>query len=75
MAATSWKRAGNSTAARARVTRMTPSSRGWRRPSSTAGWNSPSSSRNRIPPLLSETSPGRMLAVPPPTIATRDAVW
>ena len=75
MAATSWKRAGNCTDARARVTRTTPSSNGWRSPSSTAGWNSPSSSKNRTPPLASETSPGRMLAVPPPTMATSDAVW
>ena len=27
------------------------------------------------PPLAKETLPGRMLAVPPPTIATNDAVW
>ena len=75
MAATSWKRAGNCTDARARVTRTTPSSSGWRSPSSTAGWNSPSSSRKSTPPLASDTSPGRMLAVPPPTMATSDAVW
>ena len=75
MAATSWKRAANCTEARARVTRTTPSSSGWRSPSRTAGWNSPTSSKNSTPPLASETSPGRMLAVPPPTMATSDAVW
>ena len=76
----SWRRRagsepGTAPSARARVTRTTPSSSGWRSPSSTAGWNSPSSSRNSTPPLASETSPGRMLAVPPPTMATSDAVW
>ncbi len=75
MAATSWKRDANCTEARARVTRTTPSSSGWRSPSRTAGWNSPSSSKKSTPPFAKDTSPGRMLAVPPPTIATSDAVW
>ena len=43
MAATSRKRAGNSTLARARLTRTTPSSSGWRSPSSTVAGNSASS--------------------------------
>ena len=37
--------------------------------------NSPSSSRNRTPRCARLSSPGRMAAVPPPTIATSGGVW
>ena len=73
IAATSRNRAGYSTAERARLTRTTPSSSGWRSASSATGRNSPSSSRNRTPPFARLISPGRIVWVPPPTIATGEA--
>ena len=49
IAATSWKRAGNTARPATRTTETTPSSSGWRRASSTGRWNSGSSSRKRTP--------------------------
>ena len=66
---------GNVTVARARQTRTTPSSSGWRSASSTVGGNSPSSSRNSTPPWAQRDLPGRMAPVPPPMSATAEAVW
>jgi hypothetical protein len=75
MAATRRNRAGSVALAAARAMRMTPSSSGWRRLSSTEVGNSPSSSRNSTPPLASETSPGWIMWLPPPTSDTADALW
>jgi hypothetical protein len=75
MAATSSTRAGRWAVNLARLTRMIPSSSGWRSASSTVGENSASSSRKRTPPWARLTSPGRIASVPPPTRATMVAVW
>ena len=64
MAATSRKAAGKVTVPPARLTRMTPSSSGWRNASSAATGNSPSSSRNRMPWVARLTSPGRSDQLP-----------
>lgn len=74
IAATSWKRAGNSACRAARETLTRPDSRGWRRTSSTRRSNSGSSSRKRTPCIAIEISPGRG-SLPPPTSATPEAVW
>ena len=70
VAPTSVKRAGRVRRVCARETRMTPSSRGWRRASRTEGANSPSSSKNNTPPWAMLTSPGRNEDDPPPTMET-----
>ena len=75
MAPTSTKRAGKVVVPRARLTTTRPSSRGWRRASSTAVGNSPISSRKRTPPWARLISPGRIHVVPPPIIATAEALW
>ena len=75
MAATSRKRAGKVTVPTARATRTTPSSSGWRSASRTCWANSASSSRNSTPLHAAEISPGRIVALPPPTSATDDAPW
>ncbi len=75
IAATSRKAAGKVTVPPARLTRITPSSSGWRNASSAATGNSPSSSRNRMPWVASETSPGRSDQLPPPTSETTEAWW
>src|SRR3546814_18594845 len=75
MAATSRNRAGKVTVAAARATLTTPSSRGWRSASMTWGANSASSSRKRTPLVAALISPGRIVAVPPPTRATEEAPW
>ena len=59
MAATRRKAAGKVTVPPARLTRITPSSSGWRSASRAATGNSPSSSRNRMPCVARLTSPGR----------------
>ncbi len=74
MAATSWKRAGNSLCMAAREMRMWPLSSGSRRASSAARGNSGNSSRNSTPLCASEISPG-LGGEPPPTSATALAVW
>lgn len=74
IAATSWKRAGNSHCRAAREMVTTPDSSGSRRTSSARRSHSGSSSRNRTPLCASEISPGRGSA-PPPTSATALAVW
>ena len=75
MAATRRKAAGKVTVPPARLTRMTPSSSGWRSASSAATGNSPSSSRNRTPLVARLTSPGRRDQLPPPTRDTMEAWW
>ena len=75
MAATSRKAAGKVTVPPARLTRMTPSSSGWRNASSAATGNSPSSSRNRMPWVAKLISPGRSDQLPPPTSETMEAWW
>ncbi len=52
-----------------------PDSRGWRSASRTSRSNSGASSRNRQPWWASEAAPGRMMPLPPPTIAALVAVW
>jgi site-specific DNA recombinase len=74
MAATSWKRAGNSAWRAAREMVIVPDSSGSRSTSSTCRSNSGSSSRNNTPWCASEISPGRGW-LPPPTRATPEAVW
>ena len=74
IAATSWKRAGNSACRAARETTMRPVSSGSRSASSAARGNSGSSSRNSTPWWASEISPGRG-GEPPPTSAAAEAVW
>jgi hypothetical protein len=59
----------------ARAKRTTPSSSGWRNASNTVGANSPNSSKNNTPFVASEISPGRIVDVPPPTIATSEVEW
>lgn len=73
IAATNWKRAGNSACLAARETMMRPDSSGSRSTSRTLRANSGSSSRNNTPCIAIEISPGRGL-LPPPTSATPDAV-
>ena len=75
IAATSRTLAGNATVALARLTRTTPSSSGWRRPSSTGAMNSASSSRKSTPLFARLSSPGRIDAPPPPTSETIDELW
>ena len=75
MAPTSRNRAGKVTVARARHTRTTPSSSGWRRASSTVEANSPISSRNSTPLWAKLISPGRIQDVPPPMRETSEAPW
>lgn len=74
IAATSWKRAGNSAWCAAREIVMRPDSSGSRSTSSTARFHSVSSSRKSTPWCASETSPGRG-GLPPPARATLEAVW
>ena len=73
MAATSWKRAGKTTARPTRATLTRPSSSGWRSASSELRSNSGSSSRKRTPWWASVTSPGAIRG-PPPTSAAYEAV-
>ena len=75
MAATRRNAAGKVTVPPARLTRMTPSSSGWRSASSAATGNSPSSSRNRTPLVARLASPGRSDQLPPPTRETTEAWW
>jgi hypothetical protein len=74
IAATSWKRAGNSARRAAREMVIVPVSSGSRSASSAARGNSGNSSRNSTPWCASEISPGRG-GEPPPTSATALAVW
>ena len=74
IAATSWKRAGNSALRPARATVMRPDSSGSRSTSSTARCHSGSSSRNSTPLCASEISPGRG-GLPPPASAAALAPW
>lgn len=72
IAATSWKRAGNSAWRAAREMEMRPDSSGSRSVSRTLRPNSGSSSRKSTPLCAREISPGRG-SLPPPTSATPEA--
>ena len=74
IAATSWKRAGNSAWRAARATCTTPDSIGSRKVSSTWRFHSGSSSRNSTPQCAREISPGEG-SDPPPINAGPVAVW
>ena len=74
-AATSVKRAGNSTEPPARVTTTRPSSSGWRSASTASRRNSVSSSRNSTPRCASETSPGRNDVLPLPRSPAVEMEW
>jgi len=74
IAASRIKFAGNVMRSFAREMWITPSSKGWRRVSRTCLGNSVISSRKRTPLWARVISPGLIL-VPPPTIATWEAVW
>ena len=67
--------AGNLVVTPERATTTSPASSGWRSASSTSLANSGASSRNSTPRCASEADPGRMIPLPPPTIAALVAVW
>src|SRR5262249_38116936 len=57
------------------ATTTSPASSGCRSASSTSLANSGASSRNRTPRWASDAEPGRIIPLPPPTIAALVAVW
>ena len=67
--------AGNLAVTPDRATTTSPASSGWRSASSTSRANSGASSRNSTPRCASDAEPGRMMPLPPPTIAALVAVW
>ncbi len=68
------KRVGNTSARCPRTIVTRPSSSGCLSASTVVRWNSDSSSRNRIPRLASDASPGRG-GLPPPTSPAAEIVW